>query len=457
MDIKVSFFTHRGRRQSNQDYVMAQLCPPHSPLRCLAVVSDGMGGANGGETASRIAVEIFSDIINYSGKNNQSHPDLIKKFCLKAHKKIIDVMKLNPELKGMGTTLVALVVFSDGETYVANIGDSRAYFVSKNKGAVQVTKDHKALTKTQLEQMLNETGDNTGVKRLSKALNNCLGSSGGEAPKVDIFHLGLSEDLQGGAVLLCSDGLLDNGRDPIGVDDLIIAEMIEDNVFGTSEGQECCHNLTAIAYKEGSEDNITVCLAEFGRLQREDRRIGIFSLPPDKGPLRSKSTDRFNLGSHSMKKKVLIGPRTIAVLVSITLLLLLGLTFLYLGKTGHKEQTLKTVPSIENGQNLSNDTEETNHHDVKDVQTLNEKRKANIRFIICSNKEDVKHIDIEGYVKPPLNMLDDCCYLFELPLDVKIKGKKDYYEVTLIRENWQQVTGQIPLGSSRVQINFLDD
>lgn len=110
-----------GGRNENQDsYAYSD-----TPMGFLAVVCDGMGGMNGGKTASSIAVET---IINYV-KNAEEQICLevvLSKSIAEANSAIINFAQNNPELKGMGTTVTALL-YNDNAVYIAHVGDSRIY------------------------------------------------------------------------------------------------------------------------------------------------------------------------------------------------------------------------------------------------------------------------------------------------------------------------------------------
>jgi PPM family protein phosphatase len=279
MDIAVSSFSHTGRRKNNQDFVLTRIYDDAALLKCLALVADGMGGATNGDTASRIAAEKFSEIERATAADDAPGVLVIRRYILKAHDEIMKAMKEHPELAGMGTTLVGAIVFSNTQVYIANVGDSRAYLVAKARAAQLLTKDHKAFSLERLKQMFEDTGNAAQVRAYSKTISQCLGADG-RAPQVDIFELGEAANLSGCAVLLCSDGLLDNPRYLFGENEDNIARTIRDNVFCTESGTMCCQNLASLAYREGSTDNISVCLIEFGPLERGPEYIEVISPPP---------------------------------------------------------------------------------------------------------------------------------------------------------------------------------
>jgi PPM family protein phosphatase len=104
----------------------------------LAIVADGMGGYEGGQEASRFAVETVRNVYE---KNVDDDPQaaLVEAF-LSAHDKIQDYATTNPEMQGMGTTCTALVI-RGRQLFVAHVGDSRLYLV-RGPQVSRLTRDH---------------------------------------------------------------------------------------------------------------------------------------------------------------------------------------------------------------------------------------------------------------------------------------------------------------------------
>ena len=125
------------KRAQNQDSIF--FCDePVGPLPNLYIVADGMGGHKAGDVASRTAIECVTEYIKESTLNN-SVSVLKNERLFYANDKIYRMARENEDLKGMGTTLVAAVCEEDA-LYVANIGDSRLYFIDND--IRQVTLDH---------------------------------------------------------------------------------------------------------------------------------------------------------------------------------------------------------------------------------------------------------------------------------------------------------------------------
>ncbi len=202
------------RRNSNQDAFLLKT----SGNLLIATVCDGMGGANGGNVASSIAVETYSkklakyitsalsfvylgDIPEF-GEPCEDFPDIrLSDFITKsvdlANAFVYSEAERDPELAGMGTTLTSCVVTPRG-IVTANIGDSRIYYVC-NGTITQLTKDHS------LVQSLIDEGKITEEEALVHPQRNIILRALGVDEKIeaDIVEYPYTE----GFLLLCSDGL----------------------------------------------------------------------------------------------------------------------------------------------------------------------------------------------------------------------------------------------------------
>ena len=127
-------------RRNNQDFC---LCEKLSDSLAWATVCDGMGGANGGNVASREACEEISRILSDKLKPDMNEDELrtvMEEAVFSANTKVFEMSCFDEELSGMGTT-VELAVISGEMLYVVHAGDSRVYKISKN-GITQITTDH---------------------------------------------------------------------------------------------------------------------------------------------------------------------------------------------------------------------------------------------------------------------------------------------------------------------------
>lgn len=124
--MRVDYETDIGAvRTSNQDSCD---CGMFSQNSAWAIVCDGMGGANGGNVASAIAVETIRQHLLSGFDENMSKPNLknlMVNAINRANTAVYDTSLQQPELRGMGTTVVLLIA-TKGTLHVAHIGDSRA-------------------------------------------------------------------------------------------------------------------------------------------------------------------------------------------------------------------------------------------------------------------------------------------------------------------------------------------
>lgn len=227
-------------RQSNQDAFFAAEIE-HNAV--FAIVCDGMGGANAGNVASETAVRIISDYIMRSYRlsmDTDSTEKMIKNAIESANIEIYDMALKNPELKGMGTTVV--IAIAEGErAVIAHVGDSRAYLV--NDKIKQLTKDHSVV------QSLVESGkispEDAKVHPRKNVITRALGAE--ENVMADIMHIPFNE---GEKILLCTDGLSSF------TDEKTIFEII------TKSKSSAAEDLVKKANSNGGGDNITVVLLD---------------------------------------------------------------------------------------------------------------------------------------------------------------------------------------------------
>lgn len=227
------------RREENQD-AYGLIERPHFKL---LMVADGMGGAQGGATASQLAIRTITEKV---GEKDSVTAEELVGTIYDCNTLIFKTASENPDLLGMGTTFVGLF-FKDTTLYVLNVGDSRAYRI--REGKVQpMTEDHtlvKELVKSgaiSIEQAENHP--------ISHMLTRSLGPT--EETVVDCV---VSPDgpVRGDIYLLCSDGLYN---------------LVQDHEFvSILQGvtlEEGAQRLIALANERGGIDNITVVLAAIG-------------------------------------------------------------------------------------------------------------------------------------------------------------------------------------------------
>lgn len=223
-------------RQNNEDtFVSGTLANGTA----FAVVCDGMGGANGGQTASTLAAETIQKRLELSGNNkldSRSIRNLLLCACEAANSAVFEKAQNEPELQGMGTTVVAAII--NGKTaYVLHVGDSRAYFTDGDE-LIQITRDHSMV------QELYESGE------ISKEEANVHPRKNIITKAVGVFET-LSYDYNevqmksGAKLLLCTDGL---------------TNMISDEEIHSIINENSAEKLVDAAVKAGGSDNVTAVL-----------------------------------------------------------------------------------------------------------------------------------------------------------------------------------------------------
>ncbi len=132
--IDVGAHTETGPvRERNEDNIYVD------PALGFAIVCDGMGGHNGGELASTLAMETVAGALLAS--RNDGHPaHRLEDAAQQAQAAVLEAGRSSPQLRGMGTTLVAALI-DEGKAYIVSVGDSRAYLVKDAKKATLLTSD----------------------------------------------------------------------------------------------------------------------------------------------------------------------------------------------------------------------------------------------------------------------------------------------------------------------------
>jgi len=219
-------------RKNNEDYY--HIDQPHG----LYLVADGMGGAQAGETASRLAVETVAARVAQTG--NPTLEQLLQAFQ-SANQRVLEEAATDTELEGMGTTLVA-VMECGGQLAIASVGDSRVYSFQDGK--------LKAVTEDQT--WAQEVGRRLGLDEQTlktHPLRHVLTMAIGVSKALRIFSC-LVERVPGTLYLLCSDGLY--GVLPLET----ITEVLKGEQSLATQG----HYLIEAARKAGGPDNITAVL-----------------------------------------------------------------------------------------------------------------------------------------------------------------------------------------------------
>ena len=208
---------------------------------CWAVVCDGMGGVSGGQVASEICVEKVSEAIKRSyrkGITVSSAKNLLTTAINAANSAVFKEAQENIELKGMGTTVVAVLVLGS-IAVVAHVGDSRTYLI--NDEINQITKDHSFV------QLLIDTGKITEEEAKVHPDRNVITRAVGIEHVVDV-EIDIVDINDNDKLLICTDGL--NGYVP----DADILKIIKE--YGDSSTEK----LVETANNAGGRDNVTVVI-----------------------------------------------------------------------------------------------------------------------------------------------------------------------------------------------------
>jgi len=222
--------TDIGRqRQTNEDSLLA--APP------LFAVADGMGGARAGEVASRLAIEALDELVRTEAPDAEDAAASLAEAAAEANRRIYAAAGSERALRGMGTTLTALLL-RDDRGHLAHVGDSRAYLL--REGALtQLTDDHSLVAEMVREGKL--TADAAASHPMRSILSRALGTE--PDTEVDLLETHLRA---GDVLLLCSDGL--SGPVP--------EEKLRKALAG-GDPQRAVRRLIDEALRLGGPDNIT--------------------------------------------------------------------------------------------------------------------------------------------------------------------------------------------------------
>jgi serine/threonine protein phosphatase PrpC len=223
------------RRRANEDrYALA-------PDLGLYLVADGMGGHKAGQLASQLAAEAAVRAAQSLEGVSMSLSEKLRHVMASANHEIFSMAKAQPEYRGMGTTLVAILA-TDDRIALGHVGDSRAYLV--RDGAIRsLTDDHSLVGElVRRHEISHEDAREHPHKHV---LTRALGVR--ETVDADLMEMTPRE---GDVFALFSDGLTNSMRD----------EEIAMAVSSTPDLEQSCAALVDIANDRGGDDNITVAL-----------------------------------------------------------------------------------------------------------------------------------------------------------------------------------------------------
>ncbi len=243
--MKVGVVTDVGKvREINQD----NYCMIDENIQ-LFMVADGMGGHNGGEVASLIAINTIKEhIVKYiDDELNLLEEESIKGILFeafnRANRDILERARNDATCDGMGTTATLALKVRD-KLLVGHVGDSRGYLIHQGE-IKQITQDHSLVAELVRRGSISER---EAMRHPQKnIITRALGTD--SQVKVDITMI---DFVQGDTLILCSDGL-SNFVDPY---------EIEQMVLETEDPQASCDALVALANQRGGYDNITVMVVK---------------------------------------------------------------------------------------------------------------------------------------------------------------------------------------------------
>jgi PPM family protein phosphatase len=220
------------RRRRNEDAYVVE--PP------LFAVADGMGGAQAGEVASKIAAAVLRSSAGPSGE------EAVAALIQEANRRVYESAATDEARAGMGTTVTAALV-EDDAVRIGHVGDSRAYLVRDGR-LEQLTDDHSLVGELVRSGRLSP--EEADVHPQRSVITRALGTD----PEVEVDTFSV-EARPGDVFMLCSDGLSSM------IDDRGILEIVEHH---RASLERAARALVDAANKGGGEDNITVVLLEIG-------------------------------------------------------------------------------------------------------------------------------------------------------------------------------------------------
>ena len=234
--------TGRKRRRNEDSYVLA---PP------IFAVADGMGGAQAGEIASRLAAAALEDTDPGAKSGAERVTSLIQEANRRVHERAI----ADPTTSGMGTTMTVALVEGTTVTF-GHVGDSRAYRF--RDGAIeQITEDHSLVNELLKSGKLSPEEADTHPQR--SVITRAVGTD----PDVDVDSFTIEAEV-GDVFLICSDGLTDM------VDDEDIRSVLDKF---HNDLDRATKSLVSAANRGGGEDNITVVAFEISEDGGETARM----------------------------------------------------------------------------------------------------------------------------------------------------------------------------------------
>lgn len=233
----------QGVRSNNEDSFVVDL------RQRLVVVADGMGGQDRGEIASSMAVEIIPRAVHARLAVNETPDQAILHAMHEANDLIVEAGRSQPEGRRMGTTAV-VALQHNGQVYVSNLGDSRAYLV-RDQAVQQLTVDHS------VAQALVTTGALTAEEARHSPYQHVLHKFLGCADLNGGCEVHPFTPQDGDRLLLATDGMTNH----ISEDDLRVGPQLH------PDPQAWVEYLVKKALDHGSRDNVTGVVVAFEEIK----------------------------------------------------------------------------------------------------------------------------------------------------------------------------------------------
>ena len=302
-------------RQINEDSMTVF----DSPNGQVLAVCDGMGGQAAGDVASQLAVNIIENIL--TDNTFDTPEEAISRSILAANQGVLNRTAQNPELEGMGSTCV-MIIIKNGRVHCGWVGDSRIYYIA-NHTIRQISHDQ-----SYVQQLIDSgqiTPEEASTHPQKNEITNCIGLQGMTTPETVAVPI-VPEP--GSVFLLCSDGL----------SGMVTERQIEHVISNEKMTlQQKADRLVAMANEAGGLDNITVELVQFGNGDGTAATSGTMFERQDGG----------NKGKKKKSGKMLY---TVICLIVVIVLCLIG-AYIYMQQNddpkGKKENTEKQGETIE--------------------------------------------------------------------------------------------------------------
>lgn len=258
-----SGMTHPGRfRKSNQDaflglilykdeahYLGKEDVHPIQDQDFVFAVSDGMGGANAGDYASKLALQSVTKLLPPAIKDSnpqtaEQRKRILLEVFTKVHEELKFVSKSYEECKGMGATLSLCWIRPSGDATLAHIGDSRIYHIPHEETIIQLSHDHSSVGQLLRSGKINEREAKNHPRRhiLDQSMG---GRTRNFEPQIEEFKVSTGDH-----IILCSDGICD-GLFNKSIENIVIRPT--QNLINLSKSERIIKE----ALYESGRDNLT--------------------------------------------------------------------------------------------------------------------------------------------------------------------------------------------------------